>query len=103
MKVGPLWTDLDLVFANEVGRPLECQNMLRRAFKPLLDQAGLPTIRFHELRHTFATLSLEAGVPVKQVSAMLGHASIAITLDLYAHATERMEDQALAAINALYG
>jgi integrase len=103
IKVGSNWTDLDLVFANEVGRPMECQNLLRRVFKPLLERVGLPPIRFHDLRHTFATLSLEAGVPVKQVSAMLGHASIAITLDLYAHATERMEDQALAAVNALYG
>ena len=50
---GPLWDEsYDLVFANEVGRPLEAQNLMRRSFHPLLRRAGLPAIRFHDLRHT---------------------------------------------------
>ena len=102
LAAGAAWSDMDLVFANEFGRFIEASNLLKRDFAPLLAQAGCPAIRFHDLRHTFATLALEAGVSVKQVSAMLGHQSIAITLDLYAHATERMEDRALAFVNNLF-
>jgi integrase len=56
LKAGPAWEDNDLVFCNHVGRPVEQTNLLRRSFKPLLKGAGLPDIRFHDLRHTAATL-----------------------------------------------
>ena len=58
-------------------------NMLHRVLK----RAGLPSIRFHDLRHTFATMALQNGVDVKTVSSMLGHYSAGFTLDTYAHVT----------------
>lgn len=61
---GEAWHDMGLVFANEIGRPLEAGNVLRRSFWPLLKRAELPHMRFHDLRHTAATLLLErASIP----------------------------------------
>ena len=60
----------------------------------VLDRAGLPEIRFHDLRHTFATLALQTGVDVKTVSGMLGHFSAGFTLDTYAHVTTAAQRQA---------
>ena len=59
----------------------------RQAIRRVLKRAGLPYVRFHDLRHTFATLALQNGVDVKTVSGMLGHFSAGFTLDTYAHAT----------------
>lgn len=59
--------------------------LLRNRFHPLLERAGLPRIRFHDLRHTAATLLLLADVHPKVVSEMLGHSDIAITLRIYSH------------------
>jgi integrase len=103
LRLGAIWENQDLVFTNEVGRPIEAGNLLRRSFWPLLTRAECPRVRFHELRHTCATLLLERGVPVKMVSEMLGHASVGITLDLYAHVTETMQHQAVAAMEAALG
>jgi integrase len=70
------WEDVDL----EGG-----SNLRNRSFKPLLKRSGLPQIRFHDLRHTCATLLLSKNVNPKVVSEMLGHSSISITLDIYSH------------------
>ena len=78
--------------------PLDAQNVVNRSFKPLLRRAGLPSIRFHDLRHTCATLLLAKGVHPKLVQALLGHASIGITMDLYSHWAPAMGDQAAAAM-----
>ena len=67
-------------------------------FKPLLKRAGLPEIRFHDLRHTCATLLLSKNVNPKVVSEMLGHASIAITLDTYSHVLPTMQESAAEAM-----
>jgi integrase len=67
-------------------------------FKALLKRAQLPEIRFHDLRHTCATLLLTKNVNPKIVSEMLGHATIAITLDTYSHVLPNMRDQAAAAM-----
>lgn len=85
LAVGSAWEDQDLIFANVVGRPLERQNVQRRSFKPLLRRAGLPDIRFHDLRHSAATLLLSLGEHPKVVQERLGHATIAITMDIYSH------------------
>ena len=69
-----------------------------RRFKPLLERAGLPHFRFHDLRHTCATLLLTKNVNPKVVSEMLGHSSIAITLDTYSHVLPSMQDHAARAL-----
>jgi integrase len=80
------------------GRTLNRHNLTRRSFKPLLNRAELPQIRFHDLRHTCATLLLTRNVDPKIVSEMLGHSTIAITLDTYSHVLPNMRDQAAAAM-----
>ena len=101
LQLGPEWEDHDLVFANEIGKPVEAGNLLRRSFWPLLDKAGLPHIRFHDLRHTAATLLLQQGVHPKVVSELLGHSSIGLTLDTYSHVIPDMQQQAVVAMDAL--
>jgi integrase len=96
LRAGGAWDELGLVFANEIGRPLHPANLTRRSFRPLLERAGVPQIRFHDLRHTCATILLARGSAVKQVSEMLGHASVAITLDIYGHVTPTMHRAAAA-------
>jgi len=81
------------VFPSPTGGPLspDCvNNMLHRVLK----RAGLPSIRFHDLRHTFATMALQNGVDVKTVSSMLGHYSAGFTLDTYAHVTTSAKREA---------
>jgi integrase len=97
-KAGALWRENGLVFASEIGEPLNRHHLTSRHFKGLLKRAGLPEIRFHDLRHTCATLLLSKNVNPKIVSEMLGHASIAITLDTYSHVLPNMRDQAAAAM-----
>lgn len=72
---------------------------VRRRLQIILERAGCKKIRFHDLRHTFATLSLESGMDVKTLSAMLGHVSAATTLDIYAHVTGDMQSEAAAKID----
>ncbi len=91
-RVGDRYIDRGLVFASEIGTPLNRHNLTKRSFKPLLKKAGLPEIRFHDLRHTCATILLKAGQHPKFVQEMLGHATIAITLDTYSHVLPGMSD-----------
>jgi integrase len=99
LALGEAWEDNDLVFPNEIGEPLSADR-LRKAFWRLLSRAGLPHVRFHDLRHTAATLMLGQGVHPKVASEMLGHSTIAITLDLYSHVTPTMQRGAADAIDA---
>jgi integrase len=101
LALGPAWDDQDLVFTNAIGGPLDGVHVLRRQLHPLLVRAGLPQIRFHDLRHTAATLLLDQDVNPKIVSEMLGHASVAITLDLYSHVLPGMQQRAAAAMDAV--
>jgi integrase len=101
IAVGPSWDDLGLVFTNEIGKPLDRSNVLRRSFHRLLKAAGAPRIRFHDLRHTAATLMLGRGVHPKVVSETLGHSQIAVTLDLYSHVTPTMQHEAAEAVDAV--
>jgi integrase len=82
------------VFCDTTGGPLRKSNVTRRSFRPLLKRAGLPLIRFHDLRHTAATLWLIKGVHPKVVQERLGHSSIAITLDTYSHVLPSMQRDA---------
>jgi integrase len=101
LRNGAFWDDHDLVFANEVGRPIEVRNLMRRSFLPLLKVAGLPRIRFHDLRHSAATLLLGQGVHPKVVAEMLGHSRISTTLDLYSHVTPTMQKEATDAMDVV--
>ena len=93
-----LWRENGLVFASETGDPLDRRYVTTHRFKPLLKRTGLPQIRFHDLRHTCATLLLGRNVNPKVVSEMLGHASIAITLDTYSHVLPNMQSEAAKAM-----
>jgi integrase len=96
--LGDLYDDQGLVFTSEAGTPINPSNLRQRSFAPLLKKAGLPHIRFHDLRHTCATLLLLQGVHPKFVQELLGHATIAITLDTYSHVLPGMGDQTAAAM-----
>jgi integrase len=93
-SVGSLWSENGLIFASETGEPFKRHNLTRSSFKPLLQRAGLPPLRFHDLRHTCATILLSKNVNPKVVSDLLGHSNIAITLDTYSHVLPNMRDQA---------
>jgi len=97
-SAGALWRENGLIFASESGDPLDRRNVTTHRFKPLLERAGLPQVRFHDLRHTCATLLLSKNVNPKIVSEMLGHASIAITLDTYSHVLPTMQESAAKAM-----
>ena len=98
-RASSLWQENGLVFASEMGRPLDRRDLTSRQFKPLLKRAKLPeTTRFHDLRHTCATLLLTKNVNPKVVSEMLGHSNIAITLDTYSHVLPNMQDSAARAL-----
>lgn len=101
LAAGESWQEQDLVFPNRVGLPFEPRNLLQRSYKPLLRRANLPDIRFHDLRHTAATLLLSQNVHPKVVADLLGHASVAMTLDLYSHAVEGLSRSAATAIDSL--
>jgi integrase len=90
----------DLIFTTVRGEPINEQYLVKKHFKPLLREAGLPNIRLYDLRHTSATLALTVGVAPKVVSEQLGHASAAFTLDTYSHVLPHMQDEAAAKMEA---
>jgi integrase len=102
-RLGDLYEDRGLVFATQSETLLHPSNLRNRSFAPLLKKAALPTIRFHDLRHTCATLLLGRNVNPKVVSEMLGHATIAITLDTYSHVLPDMQDHATRALEDALG
>jgi integrase len=97
LSAGPAWPSDDLVFTREDGALLHPEHV-RRQFDRHLHRAGLPRIRFHDLRHTYATLALQAGVHPKVVSERLGHTTVAMTLDIYSHAIPALQQDAAATI-----
>ena len=97
-EAGDLYRDQGLVFPSRVGTPMNASNLTNRSFKPLLKGARLPDIRFHDLRHTCATILLSRSVHPKIVQEMLGHATIAITMDTYSHVLPNMQSEAVSAM-----
>jgi integrase len=93
LACGAGWQDHGLVFTREDGTPLR-PTQLTRMFIRLAREAGLPDLTLHGLRHTYATASLQAGIPPKVVSQRLGHANTAITADLYQHVLKAMDAEA---------
>ena len=104
MSLTGLWQDQDLVFPNNIGFLLNPSNLRNRSFKRIKARSGVrEDLRFHDLRHTCATLLLREGVNAKVVSEMLGHASIVITLNTYSHVLPDMQDSAADAMEAALG
>jgi integrase len=97
---GADWVDNGLIFCGPTGQPMR-QDGFRKAFRTVLRRAGLPPIRMYDLRHTMATLALLAGVHVKVVSERLGHSTVALTLDVYSHVLEGMQESATAKLGAV--
>jgi len=99
LRLGAGYTDQGLVFCRANGAPI-APGTLDRTFRLALKRAGVPAIRLHDARHTFATWMLEQGVSPQVVQTMLGHSSIKITMDLYSHVSLDLERQAAATLNA---
>lgn len=91
-----------LVFTTSTGRPISARNILRH-FKKVIERTGLPVIRFHDLRHTHATLLLTAGVHPKIVQERLGHSQISLTLDTYSHVIPSLQTEAAEQFEAILG
>lgn len=101
LKAGPTWQDNGLVFANAHGGPIDAGELLRSYHYPLLARAGLPRVRFHDLRHTAATLMLGQGEHPKVVAERLGHSTPTLTLSVYSHVTPTMQRAAATRLGAL--
>jgi Site-specific recombinase XerD len=101
LATGSIWEEHDLLFCNTIGRPIEVGNMIRRSFRPLLQKAGLPIIRFHDLRHSCASLLLTMGVHPKVVQELLGHSQISVTLDTYSHVLPSLQGEAISQLETL--
>jgi integrase len=89
------WNDTGYVFTDKVGRPVEADH-LGRSFAVFLLRAGLPRMRFHDLRHSCATLLLAAGVPPRTVMSYLGHSNLGTTMAIYGHVSPHMLGEAAA-------
>jgi integrase len=89
------------VFCNTQGKPLRASSLIRSSFRPLLEKASLPPIRFHDLRHTTATLLLSMGTHPKIVQELLGHSQIIVTLEIYSHILPPLQGEAMLQFNAL--
>ena len=93
LLAGSKWVDTRLVFTSTIGTPLDERNV-RRVFKAVLEAAGLPALRIHDLRHTTATLLLTQGVHPRVVMETLGHSQISLTLDTYSHVLPSLQAEA---------
>jgi integrase len=100
LLIGPAYDDHGLVFARPDGRPIHPE-FFSRTFDRVVARSDLPPIRTHDLRHTHASLLLQAGVPVKVVSERLGHASPGFTLNVYQHVIPGMQAEAAATFSRL--
>ena len=101
LAAGPDWQDHGLVFSTGRGTPIEPRN-LYRDFRRILKRAGLPVMRFHDLRHSAASLMLAQGIPLRSIQEILGHSSIAITANLYAHVGEQLKREAADVMDAIF-
>jgi integrase len=100
LAAGRAWRDQGLIFCDEAGQPLR-QYTARRAFKKVCAAAGIEGVRLYGLRHSCATLLLEADVPLKVVSERLGHSTVTLTGDTYSHVSRGMQERASAALDRL--
>jgi integrase len=102
LKIGAVWENKDLVFTDLQGGYLNPRYMVKMFDSPL-DEAGLPHMRSHDLRHSAATLLLGMGVHPKIVQEILGHSQISMTLDTYSHVLPSMQKEAMGRWNSEFG
>jgi integrase len=102
LAAGSRWHDSGLAFTSGIGTPLEPRNLFR-SFKALLRRAGLPDVRFHDLRHSAASLLLAQGVPMRAVMELLGHSNIGTTADIYSHVMPAMMRDVADKMDAILG
>jgi integrase len=102
LQAGTLWVNRDLVFPNTTGDFLYPDNV-SAAFKKLIEKVGLPPMRFHDLRHSTATILLAMGVHPKVVQEILGHTRISVTMDIYSHLLPSMQREAMDSLDNLFG
>jgi len=96
--------ELELVFPTSIGTPQSASNILKRQFFPALRRAKLPKIRFHDLRHTFASLLIDQGEHPKYIQTQLGHSSITITMDVYGYLMKKVNRDAASKLGqAIFG
>lgn len=98
LKAGAAWQEHDYVFCTLLGRYLNPNHVVEE-FKKVLKQAGLPNIRFHDLRHSAATLLLSLGIHPKVVQELLGHTQISMTMDIYSHVLPGMQQEAMSKLH----
>ena len=99
LALGEAWSNPDgLVFTNELGEHLK-HDVVYRNLKRIFAAMGVPDLRFHDLRHSYAVLSLQSGCDIKTVQENLGHYAAAFTLDTYGHVTEQMRREGAEKIN----
>jgi integrase len=101
LAAGDLWEEYGLVFTNATGKPM-AEEVVARAFHRALRQAGLPDMRFYDLRHTCASLLHAQGVHMRVVMEILGHSQIAMTMNTYSHVTAQLERHAADQMDALF-
>lgn len=101
LKAGELWEEHGLVFTTATGKPM-AEEVVARAFHRALKRAGLPDMRFYDLRHTCASLLLAQGVHMRVVMEILGHSQIAVTMNTYSHVTAQLERHAANQLDALF-
>jgi integrase len=99
LKAGSSWKDRDLVFCTDRGGYLNPASTMQVVFKSVLKKAGLPQMRFHDLRHSAATILLSMGVHPKVVQELLGHSRISMTMDIYSHVLPTMQKDAMERMN----
>ncbi|MBR5287725.1 MAG: site-specific integrase [Clostridia bacterium] len=93
LRAGGFWSnEWNLVFTNEIGGHL-CHHTVYKHFKKIVKELGLPDVRFHDMRHTYAVISIQNGDDIKTVQANVGHATAAFTLDVYGHVSQRMQKE----------
>jgi integrase len=100
LATGSAWEDTGLVFASPIGTPLDPRNVTR-AFHAMLTTADVPRVRFHDLRHTAATLLLAQGVDPRTIMETLGHSQISLTLNTYSHVLPALQVEAAAKLDAI--
>jgi integrase len=100
LEAGDAWQERGLVFCDRQGNLLEPERV-RKHFYKLLDQAGLPRIHFHDLRHSAATILLIHGVHPKVVQELLGHSTISMTLDTYSHLIPSLQAESMQVMNTV--